>query len=166
MTWSALVLAPVLALAAATPAAALYKCVAADGSVVFQQTACHAADGVELEAGDAFGVRPVTAPPPETDSTPEHEPPATDDVHGRPIGQTATGKPIYAGPRGGRYTISASGRKNYLPALSADAATTAPAVPRQPRTEREIHVGARGGCYTLGSTGRKNYLPRAQCPPK
>lgn len=170
MAWPALMLVPVLALAGAPPAAALYKCTAADGGVVFQQTACLNSDGTELEAADAFGVRPVAQPPPaaETRPAPAAAPSPTalpaDNTHGTPVGQTATGKPIYAGPRGGRYTISASGRKNYQP-KPPDPASAVPApASRQPTADPQIHLGPRGGCYTLGRTGRKNYLPHERCP--
>lgn len=157
MTWPALLLAPALALLAPDPAAALYKCTAADGGVAFQQTPCLDGNGVELEAGDAFGVRPPAPRPPAEapdDPAPADEPATT-------AGVTASGKTIHVGPRGGRYTLTPSGRKTYLPRPAGEADTPAP---RQAQATPEIHVGARGGCYTLGSTGRKNYLPREQCP--
>ena len=174
MHWPTLMLAPALALAGAPPAAALYKCTTADGGVVFQQTACFDGDGTELEAADAFGVRPIIAPPAAAKSTPpaaaapRSAPPPGDASHGPPVGQTASGRPIYAGPRGGRYTISASGRKNYLPKPpeAASAVVSPPASPRQPATDRQIHTVPRGGCYTLSDSGRKNYLPHQHCPQK
>ena len=156
LSWPALLLMPALALLAPATAAALYRCTAADGSVSFQQSPCFHGGGVELEAGDAFGVRPR---PPGSPEDPAETAPA---VSAR-VPVTRTGKTIYVGPRGGRYTLSPSGRKNYLPQSAAAADTPAP-VPRPAQAAPKIYVGARGGCYTLGSTGRKNYLPRAQCP--
>lgn len=154
--WPALLFAPALALLIPGPVAALYRCTAPDGAVSFQQSPCFHGGGVELEAGDGFGVRP--RPPGSAADAPEAARAAST---GAPV--TATGKTIYVGPRGGRYTLSPSGRKNYLPKSAEGVGTAAPA-PRPAQAAPDIHVGARGGCYTLGRTGRKNYLPRAQCP--
>lgn len=142
------------------PAAALYKCTGADGSVSFQQTPCFHGDGIELEASESFGVRPYRSDPiPEV----ADEPVAVDAMAPQPVGRTLTGKAIYLGPRGGRYTVSESGRKNYLPNAAQDTAVSAVA-PEPERAPPQILIGPRGGCYTLGSTGRKNYLPKDQCP--
>lgn len=37
------------------------------------------------------------------------------DAKDKVVGKTADGKDIYEGPKGGRYTLSATGKKNYLP---------------------------------------------------
>ncbi|MCK9515230.1 MAG: DUF4124 domain-containing protein [Ottowia sp.] len=160
MTPLVLLLIPMATLLGPAPAAALYKCTAAGGSVTYQQTPCMRGNGFELEAGDAFGVRPPLPQPapatPDSVSQPDGHRAAT-------AGQTPGGKTIYIGPRGGRYTLTKSGRKNYLP-QPAEAAGPPGATPQQANAAPQIHVGPRGGCYTMGSTGRKNYLPREQCP--
>lgn len=157
-SWPAVLLVPVLALLAPSPVAALYKCTTAGGSVSFQQMPCSRGNGVELEAGDAFGVRPAVPRP--AAETPANAQPA-DGRTAATAGVTPTGQTIHVGPRGGRYTLTKSGRKAYLPKPAADAGTPAPNP--APATS-DIHMGPRGGCYTLGSTGRKNYLPREHCP--
>lgn len=156
---------------AADPAQSLYRCTAAGGQIAYQQMPCQSGDSVALEAHESFGVRPVAphAPvlTPINGANSGAGTRVTDADHGPPVGHTATGKPIYAGPRGGRYTVSASGRKNYLP-KDKDATASVPVAPTAAGHAggKEIHVGAKGGCYTLGATGRKNYLPRDRCPQK
>lgn len=169
MTWPTSLLALAMALLGATPAAALHKCVAADGHVSYQQQPCRAAQGVELEAGDGFGVRQRTTARLPYGLTPEQvrglaadDGPAQD--RNDPVtGHTATGKPIYQGPQGGRYTLTASGRKSYLPKPPGDADADKPA-PVEATATGEIHKGPKGGCYTLSRSGRRNYLPREDCP--
>lgn len=169
MTWPTSLLALAMALLGATPAAALHKCIAADGHVSYQQQPCRAARGVELEAGDGFGVRQRTAPRLPYGLTPEQiRGLAADDdskeARSDPVtGHTATGKPIYQGPQGGRYTLTASGRKSYLPKLPGGASPDKPA-PAKATATPEIHKGPKGGCYTLSRSGRRNYLPREDCP--
>lgn len=156
----ALLLIPMAALLSPAPAAALYRCTAAGDSVTYQQTPCFQGNGIELEAGDAFGVRPPVAQPDPATSVDASQPDGQRDAT---AGKTPAGKTIYIGPRGGRYTLTKSGRKNYLPQPAED--TDPPrATPQQVKAAPQIHVGPRGGCYTMGSTGRKSYLPREQCP--
>lgn len=162
MNWPTLLLAIGLALHGGAFAAELHKCAAADGSVTFQQAPCATGKGVRLEAGDGFGVR---SPSPQRRVATLPDSPAQQDAkEPEVVGQTASGKPIYAGPHGGRYTLSASGRKTYLP-RSTEGSRASPAAAAQPTTASpEVHVGPRGGCYTVGRTGRKRYLPPEQCP--
>ncbi|HMN19850.1 MAG TPA: DUF4124 domain-containing protein [Ottowia sp.] len=162
MNWPAFLLALALALPGSASAAALYKCAATDGSVTFQQAPCAAGNGTRLEAGDAFGVRPPR--PGQRVAVVLDSPAQQDSKEPEIVGQTAKGKPIYAGPHGGRYTLSGSGRKNYLP-KSGESSNDPPATAaRSAKAHAEVHIGARGGCYTVGSTGRKSYLPADRCP--
>lgn len=163
MTWPAFLLTLALALPSTTSAAALYKCATANGVVAFQQAPCADGSGAQLEAGEAFGVRPpssrqrVTAPPNGAASSDNRPNPAV-------VDHTPDGQPIYAGPRGGRYTLTVSGRKNYLPKSTGGSDTTSATPSQQAGTPAKIHVGPRGGCFTVGPTGRKNYLPADRCP--
>lgn len=164
MTWPAFLLALALTIPGAASAAALYKCATPGGTVTFQQAPCASGNSSHLEAGDSFGVRP---------HSPRSHIPAPSEVATAPDGpqdpeavdHTPSGQPIYAGPRGGRYTLTASGRKNYLPRATADGNAAAPRdPPQQAEAAPEVHVGPRGGCYTIGRSGRKNYLPADRCP--
>lgn len=164
MSWPAFLLALALALPGMAPAATLYKCATADGAVTFQQAPCAEGNGTRLEADEAFGVRP---PSPRRRVAVSADDAATpdDDTQGPAVvDRTPSGQPIYAGPRGGRYTLTASGRKNYLPRPAGDsrAASTTPTPPAD--APPEVHIDPRGGCYTVGRTGRKNYLPAERCP--
>lgn len=165
MSWPAFLLVFALALPGMAPAATLYKCATADGAVTFQQAPCAVGNGTRLEAGEAFGVRPPSsrrrvAVPADSAATPD------DDTQGPAVvDRTHSGQPIYAGPRGGRYTLTASGRRNYLPRSTGDGNAAAPVASRQQAVAPpEVHIGPRGGCYTVGRTGRKNYLPAERCP--
>ena len=74
------------------------------------------------------------------------------------------------GPRGGCYTLSASGRKRYVDrslcateAPRAAAAAKAPSEPAVAAAEERYIRGPRGGCYTVSASGRKNYVDRSLC---
>ena len=87
----------------------LCKCVAAKGG---------SPDVISLPSASSSQPSATAAPPaspsakPTTEAKAESKP-ATGSL-GTPTGETtATGKPIYAGPRGGRYHYSPSGKKVY-----------------------------------------------------
>ena len=99
-----------------SPAWAVNKCTSPDGRVSYQDEACPAGDGrkrlnVAVDAprqeslprsgrGEA-DKRPRPGSAEQGSSTPK-QPPRSDKV-------------VHTGPRGGRYTVGPSGRKNYLP---------------------------------------------------
>ena len=82
------------ALVFCTHAQAINKCTAADGSILYQDEPC--------PGGGRASELKIQSPPPEV-SSPQA---------GRYSGGSGV---VHTGPRGGRYTITKSGNKNYLP---------------------------------------------------
>jgi len=64
------------------------------------QSPPHLRSGIETPGTVTLGERPTSA---------------SQNVHGPVVGHTATGIPIYKGPRGGRYHITSGGHKSYHP---------------------------------------------------
>jgi hypothetical protein len=86
------------------------------------------------------------------------------------IGSSLAPAQYFLGPRGGCYTISASGRKNYVDrsmcAVRPSRAQTSTNAARAGAPEGEAGKfirGPRGGCYALSPTGRKQYVDRSMC---
>lgn len=68
----------------------------------------------------------------------------------------------HLGPRGGCYTLSTSGRKQYVDrSLCSDRGGASAA--DYPRGQSKYHRGPRGGCYLITSGGNKRYVDRSLC---
>ena len=84
-----------------------------------------------------------------------------------PKAQPATASPatVHVGPRGGRYTVSESGKKQYLSSgggrssFASRTSVPARATPASSTSRgSQVYVGPRGGRYTISASGRKRYI--------
>jgi hypothetical protein len=83
---------------------------------------------------------------------------------GFPPASTPTSRNVqrtcHVGPRGGTYTITASGNKDYSGCTAAQIASLSGSIAAAQRTSRPgrtCFTGPRGGTYTITASGRKNY---------
>ena len=71
------------------------------------------------------------------------------------------------GPKGGCYTVTKSGRKQYVDrSMCEGKKPEAPAAPRasgSPSTGKTYITGPRGGCYYVTPSGRKQYVDHSMC---
>ena len=100
-----------------SPGWAINKCTTPDGRISYQDEACPAGHAQRLDipnppARQAAGPASAGREPVGVPGDPARKAEAG---NAAPRQRPGSDKVVYTGPRGGRYTIGPSGRKNYLP---------------------------------------------------